>query len=115
MVKEEKDQERFLKAVSEDDEEAPRKGAELAIVLPGNREGVLDAFTIHAVPGYNFEFISKDYTVAQIEEWIKEDKEAEKKKDAPDRVKSKKVEKPKFTADTFKTWKNDRAKPSKGK
>lgn len=123
MMQEEKTQERFLKAVAEDDDDVPRIGAELAIVLPGNREGVLDAFTIHAVPGYNFEFISKDYSLAQIEEWIKEDKEAETKKGVPDRAKKPdgKPEKPKFGADTFKTWKSDRGKrppedkPPKGK
>ena len=112
MVKEEKARERFLKAVEDEEDDAPRVGAELAIVLPGNREGVLDAFTIHAVPGYNFEFISKDYSIAQIEEWIKEDKEADAKKGVPGgRQKSDgKSEKPKFNADTFKTWKSDRGK-----
>jgi len=118
LLEEQKAKERFLKAAEEDEDETPRMGAELAIVLPGNREGVLDAFTIHAVPGYNFEFISKDYTIAQIEEWIKEDKEAETKKGAPSggRKATGKPEKPDFGTDTFKTWKKDRnQKPPKGK
>ena len=113
MLEKDKEREGVLKEVEDEDDE-PRTGAELAIALPGNREGVLDAFTIHAVPGYNFEFISSDFTVAQIEEWVKEDKEADSKKGAPGRAKGGKPEKPQFDADTFKTWKSDRNKGPKG-
>jgi replicative DNA helicase len=86
----------------EEKEDAPRIGAELAIVLPGNREGVLDAFMIHAVPGYNFDFISSDYSVDEIEEWIKHD-ESPRTSKASGRGK-KQEEKPKLTKNTFKSW-----------
>jgi hypothetical protein len=112
-------EEQLRQVDEEEEDDVPRMGAELAIVLPGNREGVLDAFTIHAVPGYNFEFISKDYSLSQIEEWIKEDKEAEAKKGVPNRSKKEggKPEKPEFGPGTFKAWKSDRnkgPKPPKG-
>jgi hypothetical protein len=83
--------------LSEDD--APRVGAELALVLPGNREGILDAFTIHAVPGYNFEFISSDYSLDEIEEWVKQDDSGKSNKAA-----SKKPQKPQYTEGTFKNY-----------
>jgi len=37
------------------DSDTPLTGAELVLILPGNREGVLEAFSIHCIPGYNFE------------------------------------------------------------
>ena len=37
------------------DDDTPLTGAELVLILPGNREGVLEAFSIHCIPGYNFE------------------------------------------------------------
>ena len=91
------------------EEDVPRVGAELAIVLPGNREGVLDAFTINAIPGYNFSFISKDYSVAEIEEWMNQDKKDSTKlpKSAP---KGGHV-KPRFTNETFKNY---RGPPEEG-
>lgn len=39
-------------------EDVPLTGMELVLVLPGNREGVLEAFTLEAVPGYKFEVIN---------------------------------------------------------
>lgn len=93
-----------IPGVTNESEDAPRVGAELAIVLPGNREGVLDAFTIHAVPGYNFDFISSDYSLSEIEDWIKQD-DTDKQKEA-----KKKDTKPKFTSSTYKAWENGRAK-----
>ena len=83
-------------------EETPRIGAELALVLPGNREGVLEAFTIHAVPGYNFDLISSDYNLAQIEEWIGEGTKT---------THTKKPDKPQFSEGTFKKWKSLNTKP----
>lgn len=55
----------------------PRVGGELALVLGGNREGVLEAFTIKAVPAYNFELISDRPDMKDIREWMKEDDKAE--------------------------------------
>jgi intein/homing endonuclease len=107
------EEERLRKLAEIDDEEAPRIGAELALVLPGNREGVLNALTIHAVPGYNFELIGSDYSLSQIEEWIKEN-EAEKSTEATATSgKRGKPDKPKFNKDTFKKWKSDRSKKPK--
>ena len=88
----------------------------MARVCPGNREGVLNAITTHAIPGYNFELIGSNYSLAQVEEWIKENEEAEKD-EVPTGKKGKgKPEKPKFDEDTFKKWKTTRAgpKPPKG-
>lgn len=55
-----------------------RVGAEVALVLPGNREGTLEGFRIHATPGYNWQFI--DFlTVEQVKLWLEEDaKEAKR-------------------------------------
>lgn len=56
---------------------APRTGAELALVLGGNREGTLDAFTIFAVPGYNFRVSNVNCSEEDIKKWIEKDKKAE--------------------------------------
>lgn len=53
--------------------DVPRVGGELALVLGGNREGVLEAFTIKAVPAYNFEIITDRPDMKAIREWMKED------------------------------------------
>jgi replicative DNA helicase len=82
-----------------DDDDAPRVGAELALVLPGNREGILDAFTVNAVPGYNFEFISSDYSLDEIEDWVKADESSK-----PNKAASRKPEKPQFSSGTFKNY-----------
>lgn len=56
---------------------APRTGAELALVLGGNREGTLDAFTIFAVPGYNFKVSNVNCSEAEIKKWMEADKKAD--------------------------------------
>lgn len=67
------------KALFNQDEPPPRVGAEIGMILGGNREGVLEAFTIHAIPGYNFSLISSNYSSDEIKKWVKEDdKEAAK-------------------------------------
>lgn len=68
---------------AEKEDDAPRVGAELALVLGGNREGILEAFTINAVPGYNFSLISSDYSTQEIAQWVKEDEEPKPIKMAP--------------------------------
>jgi len=83
----------------DDDDDAPRVGAELALVLPGNREGILDAFTISAIPGYNFDFISSDYSLEEIETWVKQDESVK-----PNKAASKRPEKPQFTVKSFKNY-----------
>lgn len=91
------------KKAQELEEDTPRVGAELAIVLPGNREGVLDAFTIHAVPGYNFDFISSDYSVKEIQDWMDKDSDED---DKPNKAAAKKPDKPDYSAQkTFKNYK----------
>jgi replicative DNA helicase len=57
--------------------DSKRKGAELAIVLNGNREGVLDSFIIKAVPSYNFELIDDRPSKESIKEWMKADDRAD--------------------------------------
>jgi hypothetical protein len=67
------------KALIPADDPPPRVGAEIALILGGNREGVLDAFTIHAIPGYNFSLMSANYSTEEIKKWVNEDdKEAVK-------------------------------------
>jgi replicative DNA helicase len=82
---------------------APRMGAELALVMGGNREGILEAFTLHAVPGYNFSLISSDYSTSEIAQWLKEDEEEKPVKAAP-RPEDKPSSTPKFNRDTFKQY-----------
>lgn len=57
-----------------------RVGGELALVMGGNREGTLEAFTIKAIPSYNFNIISDKPDMKKIKEWMKID---EKEDDAP--------------------------------
>lgn len=79
----------------DDREQQKRMGAELALVMGGNREGVLEAITINAVPGYNFSLISADHTMDDIAEWsgLKKGKKGDSEGiPAP----AKKVERPKF-------------------
>jgi replicative DNA helicase len=107
------EEERLKKLQEIDDEETPRMGAELALVLPGNREGVLNALTLYAVPGYNFELQGSDYSLAQIEEWIKENDAEDSLDVGAGKKKGKKDEKPKFNQDTFKKWNTERSKEPK--
>lgn len=65
--------EQMEKAIDNPDDDETRVSAELALVMGGNREGTLEAFTIHAIPGYNFDLIRADYTIGEIEAWIKGD------------------------------------------
>ena len=51
----------------------PRVGGEVAMVMGGNREGVLEAFTMKAVPAYNFEIMSDRPDMKVIRDWMKED------------------------------------------
>jgi replicative DNA helicase len=82
-------------------EDDKRLGAELALVLPGNRDGVLDAFTINAIPGYNFSFISSKYTLDDIEEWLK----ADDGNKSPKGASGKAVVKPQFSSNSFRNFK----------
>lgn len=61
------------KAIQKVDNKVPRVGAELAIILGGNREGVLEAFTIHAIPGYNFKVINTQFSSDEIQQWVESD------------------------------------------
>lgn len=76
----------------------PRVGGELALVLGGNREGVLEAFTIKAVPSYNFSIITDRPDMKFLKEWMKLDEKAEE--DGAAVVKTKKA-KPKTSAADF--------------
>jgi hypothetical protein len=105
--------EKLADVVEFEDLDEPRMGAKLAIVLPGNREGVLDAFTINAVPGYNFEFISSDYSVGDIEEWVKAD-ESGNKGAGGSGPKKEKTNQP-VSQQAFKKWKTNRAKEAHDK
>jgi hypothetical protein len=53
-----------------------RTGAELALVLGGNREGTLEAFTIFAVPGYNFKISNMNCSEEDIRKWVEQDAKA---------------------------------------
>jgi hypothetical protein len=46
-----------------------RVGTELALALGGNREGVLEAFTIKAIPGYDFSLLQPSCTVEDLKDW----------------------------------------------
>ena len=64
--------ERLAKQLNED-----RYGTSLALVLGGNREGVLEAFTINATPAYNFDLINDKPDMGEIRNWMKEDDKVE--------------------------------------
>lgn len=56
-----------------------RVGSELALVLGGNREGVLEAFTINAIPSYNFDLLSDRPDMEVVKSWLKEDDKADER------------------------------------
>jgi replicative DNA helicase len=65
-----------------------RVGGKLALVLGGNREGVLEAFTINATPSYNFDLIDDHPSREDIKKWTKiddtqDDLKASKRKAKP--------------------------------
>lgn len=66
--------------------DTPRLGTKLGMVLSGNRDGTLEAIVINAVPGYDFSFVSSDYSVEDIEGWLEEHKKSAKFK-PPESVK----------------------------
>jgi len=56
-----------------------RVGMEIAVLLPGNREGVLEGFTIHSVPGYCFNVLQSSMDPDSVRKWVtRDDKEAAK-------------------------------------
>lgn len=54
----------------------PRIGGEVACIPNGNREGVLEAFIINAIPAYNFDLIDDKPDMGDIKEWVKQDDKA---------------------------------------
>lgn len=54
-------------------EPVTRVGAELALILGANRDGILEAFTIHAIPGYNFKVIDASFSSDEIQKWVDTD------------------------------------------
>jgi replicative DNA helicase len=56
-----------------------RVGGELALVMGGNREGTLEAFTIKAIPSYNFGLIDDKPDMKRIKEWMKIDEKDDDK------------------------------------
>jgi len=60
--------------------EAPERNfAEIAMVCPGSREGVLDAFVITAIPGYCFDVKEDNFSQEEVLDWLKTDLEGEAK------------------------------------
>lgn len=49
------------------------RGADLALILAGNREGVLPGFTLHVQPGHTFQLMDRRFTAAQAQDWVKRD------------------------------------------
>lgn len=66
-------------ALRPNSEATARKGAELCLVLGGNREGTLEAFTIDCVPGYRFSVKNPELSSKEVKEWTKNDEEVAKK------------------------------------
>jgi len=64
------------KALLSPEDDVARVGAEIALIFGGNREGVLEAFTIHAVPGYNFKLINAHFSSEEIKNWTSEEDKA---------------------------------------
>jgi replicative DNA helicase len=60
-----------------------RVGGELALVMGGNREGTLEAFTIKAIPSYNFGLISDKPDMKKLKEWMKIDEKEDDKPVSP--------------------------------
>jgi hypothetical protein len=54
----------------------PRIGGEVCCIPNGNREGVLEAFLINAIPAYNFDVITDQPDMSDVKEWIKQDDKA---------------------------------------
>jgi hypothetical protein len=61
----------------EEREGTPRAYADIAMVLGGNREGVLNAFTLRVIPGYKFELLDDRPSMKEISKWVKEDDKSE--------------------------------------
>ena len=54
-----------------------RAYADIALVLGGNREGVLNAFTLRVIPGYKFELLDDRPSMKDIEKWVKDDEKGD--------------------------------------
>lgn len=50
-----------------------RTKAELALMMAGTRDGVLDGFVIEANPGYNFNVIKESVTPEEVREWLSQE------------------------------------------
>jgi hypothetical protein len=54
-----------------------RKSAQIGLVMGGNREGVLKGFIIRAIPGYNFEMLNDQLSMADIKAWVQAEEKAD--------------------------------------
>lgn len=77
------------------EDNSPRVGAEIALILGGNRDGVLEAFTIHAIPGYNFKVIDASFSSSEVKRWVEEDNKKMQKEQKGEQVQQ-------FSPKTFK-------------
>lgn len=59
-------------------ERPTRKSAEVAIILGGNRDGVLNGFLLSVIPGYRFEVVRDDFGPKEAKKWMKADDESPK-------------------------------------
>jgi replicative DNA helicase len=90
--------------------DAPRKGTQLGIIMSGNRDGTLEAIVIKAIPGYNFDFISSDYSIEEIESWLET---SDRKKGPKNKSKGRgETEEPKVNTETLRKFAGK--KPKKG-
>ena len=93
------------KAMQKPEESDPvRVGAEIMLIMGGNREGVLDAFTIHAVPGYNFKMINANFSTEEVKQWVSEDdEEATKGAEGEKKFQTKSVDTKALNSNAFKS------------
>lgn len=87
--------------------DTPRIGTKLGLVFGGNRDGTLEAIVINAIPGYDFNFVSLDYSVEDIEGWLDNDKKGPK-----GRPPKKDTETPQINVKSFRKFKKDSSENS---
>jgi replicative DNA helicase len=54
-----------------------RLSAQIGLVMGGNREGVLKAFIVRAIPGYDFSMINDNPSMGDIKKWVQAEASAD--------------------------------------
>lgn len=75
-------QEQVREAMNRFDQMPKRKSADVAVMVSGSRNGLLDGFLVHCLPGYKFDVVDDNLSTNKLKALIKEANELERREEA---------------------------------